>query len=68
VDAKRGVLIDRWDTTGKLVDQVFLRFQNFDTHYRLEQDNLYLTKEFLYVIELDKDENRQVVKYRLNKR
>jgi hypothetical protein len=64
VDAKRGVLVDRWDTTGKLVDQVFLRFQNFDTHYRLEQDNMYLTEEYLYVIELDRDENRQVVTYR----
>jgi hypothetical protein len=65
VEVKRGVLVDRWDTSGKLVDQVFLKFRNFDTHYRLKQDKMYLTKEYLYVIEMDRDENRQVVKYRL---
>jgi hypothetical protein len=68
VDAKRGVLVDCWDTTGKLVDQVFLKFQNFDTQYRLKQDEVYLTKEYLYVIELDKEENRQIVKYRIKER
>jgi hypothetical protein len=65
VDGKRGVLVDRWDTMGKLVDQFFLKFKNFDTHYRLKQDEMYLTKEYLYVIEMDKEENRQIVKYRL---
>jgi hypothetical protein len=68
VDAKRGVLVDRWDRRGKLVDQVFLKFKNFDTHYRLKQDEVYLTKEYLYAIEIDRDENRQIVQYRLQER
>lgn len=65
MDEKKGVMVERFDERGKYSDSIFVKFPNPDTHYRVEQLLTALTKEALYIIERDANDNRFIVKYNM---
>lgn len=62
---EKGVLVDVFDDHGKYLDNFYLRFQFEKTHHKLEQSQLTIFGNYIYVIERNLDDDYVISKYEM---
>lgn len=66
IDAQKGVLIDRFNASGTLIESFFLKIPGIERPEDLERKALYFEGDFFWTTDIDEEDNPMVIKYRVD--